>query len=364
MKKIAIITQHQVFNYGSVLQAYATQKIFEGHGVNVQVIDYISERWDNKKLFWNINKKGNCFYVLIYKILRIPIILKRKSQFWGFTKKYLNLTKRYIYYDDLVKNPPDADMYIVGSDQCWNSFYNGIDKAYFLQFGNKDVKRVSFATSVGNDFYNFDEEKQIKTYLKKFSNISVREKNSIKLIESITNKKVISLIDPTLQISKKEWEKLAKKRKLVKEKYLLLFLLYNEDLNASKYAKKIADSLNLKVVELSWQFKKNSLADILLTHKTPEEFLSLVRDADFIVTNSFHGLAFSLIFEKQFIVIKRSQFNNRISNLLDIVKLTERLVESSLDCSILNKKINYEEVEKIIEKEKNKANEYIIKILH
>ena len=363
MKKVAIITQHQVFNYGSVLQAYATQKIFERQGVDVLVIDYISERWDNKKLFWDIDKKGNCFIVLIYKFLRIPIVLKRKSQFWGFTRKYLNLTKRYKYYDDLVKNPPKADVYVVGSDQCWNSFYNGIDKAYFLQFGNKNIKRVSFATSVGNDFYSFDEEKQIKTYLEKFSYISVREKNSIKLLEKIANKKVISLIDPTLQLSKVEWENLATKRKIVKEKYLLLFLLYNEDLNASKFAKKIADSLNLKIVELSWQLRKNCSSDILLTHRTPEDFLSLIRDAEFIVTNSFHGLAFSLIFEKQFIVVKRTQFNDRISNLLNIVKLEERLIESNLDNSILNKKINYIDVKKIIEKEKDKANQYIINVL-
>lgn len=363
-KKVGIITQHRVFNYGSVLQTYATQKIFEKHNCDCYVIDYISDRCSNKKIFWNIDKSGNKVSVFIYKILRLPIIIKRKYQFSNFLRKYINLSKKYLSHSDLVKNPPIADIYVVGSDQCWNSFYNGVDKAYYLQFGDKSIKRISFSTSIGNNKLTIDEKNEISKYLTKFDFISVRENQSVNLISKICKKNVISVIDPTLQLRKCEWDLIAKNKRLIKEDYVLLFVLYDEDLGASDIARKIADKHNLKVVELSWQIKKKNGVDILMSHKTPNEFISLIRDASFVVTNSFHGLSFCINYEKEFIVVERTQFNDRISNLLQITNLENRMVnENNFSLNILDNKINYKDVNKRIEDERKKAENYINEVL-
>ena len=364
MKKVGIITQHQVFNYGSVLQAYATQEIFKKKDCNVEIINYISERWSNKKIFWDIEKEGNKIFVICYKILRFPIVLQRKLQFKRFTEKRLNLTKKYKTYKDLKKSPPNMDYYIVGSDQCWNNFYNGIDLAYFLQFGDQNIKRNSFATSIGVDQYNNEDSELIREYVSDFDNISVREQKSSKLIEDISNKKVVSIIDPTLQVNKEFWEKISNKKRLIKDKYLLLFVLYDEDLNASKYAREIADNLNLKVVELSWQIKKKQGVDILMSHRTPEEFLALIRDASFIVTNSFHGLAFAINYNKEFIVVERSKFNDRIANLLNIIELKNRnFNKDNFDLKYIESKIDYKKVNDFLELERKKADKFVEKIL-
>ena len=363
MKKIALITQHQVFNYGSVLQTYATQKILEKNGFYVEIVDYISERWSNKKIFWDINYENKrAIKKVLYKIFRLPIVILRKVQFRSFVKRRLNLTQKYDVYGDLVNNPPKTDIYMVGSDQCWNSFYNGVDRAYYLQFGDKNKPRVSFSTSMGKEEFTKTEEKEIKNYLKDFSLISVREKVSIPLLEKITNKPIYNIIDPTLQLSAEEWNKIANSKRIIKEEYVLLFVLYDEDLNASTYARKLADEKNLKVVELSWQIKKKPGVDILMSHKRPEDFLALIRDAKYIVTNSFHGLAFSVIYNKEFIIVARSQFNNRIENLLNIVNLKNRLVRDSFDVAIFNDKIDYLKVNEIIKKEIRESNKFIEKI--
>ncbi len=355
--KISVITLHRVFNYGSVFQTYATQKIFERKNAKVEIIDYYPERFKFKNLIKS-KKSNNIISAFKEEIMRAMSMGIRHRQFGKFLNKYVNLTKKYLSYEDLKNNPPKADMYVTGSDQCWNSYYNGVDKCFYLAFGDKSIKRASFATSVGNEKLSKDEEKEIGEYLSKYDYISVREEVSVKLLENITKKRVVSIIDPTLQLKAEEWNKLASKP-LIKSKYVLLFLLYGEDLNATEYARRIADEKNLILVELSWKPKRDPRVDKHMSHRIPADFLALVRDAEYVVTNSFHGLAFSVNYNKQFTVVERSQFNNRISELLKILGLSERAVNSYLDMNIVNKKIDYKAVNAKLEQERKKASDFV-----
>ena len=171
------------------------------------------------------------------------------------------------------------------------------------------------------------------------------------------------IIDPTLQLKKEEWLGIASPR-LVKERYLILMLLYNEDNGATEYAREIADKKGLKLIKLSWELIKPHKVDRLLTHRSPQDFLSLFFYADFVVTNSFHGLAFSINFNRQFVMVPRNEFNSRIESLLRLTGLENRLVNTTEQAIQVSKEIiDYNMVNKKIEMERTKANEFVERII-
>lgn len=360
--KIAVITLHRVYNYGSALQAYATQKVIEKLGHEVEIIDYITSQRTLKKIFFKINEDKK--YNVLYYIMKVFSLLLKEMTFGRFIKKNLNLTKKYITIEDLLNDPPKADIYITGSDQTWNSDYNeGIDRGFFLDFVSNKSKRISFVSSFGKDHLSDLEIEETKKYLSKYSAISVREDAAVKIVEDLKIKGAVQLIDPTLQLKKEEWLNIASKR-LVKKNYLILMLLYNEDNGATEYARKIADEKNLELVKISWEMRKPKLVDKLFTHRNPADFISLFAYADFVVTNSFHGLAFSLNLHKQFIVIPRKEYNSRITSLLELVNLNERLICDEKELFNVTKKIiDYEYVEEKLCFERKKANDFMKKYI-
>jgi len=355
--KISIITLHKVFNYGSVLQTYATKLFFEGLGYETEIIDYLPKKWQNKALFWDIAVSRGFIKDSIYRCLRAGSVFIKKRTFWKFLKRNTQLTNCYKTIEELDKCCPVADIYCTGSDQVWNSSYCGIDKAFYLRFVKNDTKKISFAASIGKTELPESEAKIVKEYLSEYSLVTVRENSAVKLLDSIGIKSEL-ILDPTLQIEKEHWISLASKR-LIKDRYLILMLLYNEDNNATEYARKIADEKGLKLVKISWELKKPPLVDILMTHRKPEDFLSLFYYADYVVTNSFHGLAFSINLNKQFSVIKRNEFNSRIDSLLEFTGLTERMVDYNLDMSIVDKVIDYNKVNDILNNERIKNQKII-----
>lgn len=362
--KVCFVTLHRVFNYGSILQAYATQKIVESCGFDCEVIDYITPQRTKRAIKKQYKAKG--FKGYLHKFLRnFSLILKRKS-FGSFIKKNLKLSsEQYIDINDLRKSPPQADIYMVGSDQVWNSYYNeGIDEGFFLNFGNEDIRRIAFVSSFGKEELDMSEKVRTKELLLKFNSISVREQSAQNIIMDLGLEKPEILIDPTLQISAEDWRSIASLR-LLSKPYLLLMLLYNEDNGATDYAKKIAHEKGLILVKLSWDLVKDKRVDKLFTHRKPQDFLSLFDNASFVVTNSFHGLAFSINFNKQFVVVKRNQFNSRIDSLLSLTGLTDRLIEplKNGDNDIANEIIDYTLVNNIIAKEREKARLYLLNAL-
>ncbi|AOS98780.1 hypothetical protein ESP131_00035 [Exiguobacterium sp. U13-1] len=178
--KISIITIHRVLNYGTVLQAFATQEIIKKMGHQVEIIDYITEVRKPKDIFmaYPNHLSKNFIKKLFYILIRIPSNTLKFLTFNNFIKNNYKLSKeKFISISDLKKNPPDADAYIVGSDQVWNSQYNEmVDEGFFLEFGNNSVLRLSYASSFGVEFIEEDESKKVKGHLEKFNAISVREK--------------------------------------------------------------------------------------------------------------------------------------------------------------------------------------------
>ncbi len=359
--KVSIITLHRVFNYGSVLQAYATQRVFEKAGCDTEIIDYITEQRTNRRLFFTVPPfiKNDLLHKSVYLAGKDISVLLKKITFGVFLRKHVHLTKKYITQNDLIADPPKADVYVTGSDQTWNSQYNeGIDKGFFLEFAPDDKKKISFAASFGKSKLDDAELPLTKQYLHKYSAISVREDTAQNIVESM-GLTATCIIDPTLQLTKAEWIQIASKR-LIKEKYLILMLLYNEDNGATELARKIADQKGLKLVKISWDIKKPTLVDQLMTHRSPQDFLSLFYYAEFVVTNSFHGTAFSINLEKQFLVVPRNEFNSRIESVLRLTGLEDRLVSNEDDpMKKAEEPIDYVPVNEVLQQERERAMEFV-----
>lgn len=358
--KVAVITLHRLYNYGSVLQAYATQKLLENAGHQVEIVDYITSHRTKKAILLHVPVTISGIKKYLYLFFKSFSILFKEKTFGGFVKHYLHTTKEYITDIDLDRDPPQADLYVTGSDQVWNSKYNlGVDRGYFLDFVSENAKRVAFVSSFGATELSDEEKIIIRKYISRYQYLSVRENSAVELLKEVGRNDAVWLIDPTLQIAKDEWLRIASKR-LIKEKYLILMLLYSEDNGATQFARKIADEKGLKLVKLSWDMKKPPLVDKLMTHRSPEDFLSLFYYAEFVVTNSFHGLAFSINLEKQFIVVRRNEFNSRIESLLRLTNLEKRLVSTQEQVdNIASEVIEYEPVRQVLKEEREKAAMFI-----
>ena len=235
--KVAIITLHRVYNYGSALQAYATQTVFERAGYEAEVIDYITAQRTKKQIMKTAAAGSNKgMSSTAYRFFKVFSVLLKEMTFGKFVEKNLHLTKQYITAEDLEKNPPQADIYVTGSDQTWNSQYNGgVDRGFFLTFAPKDKAKVSFVASFGKSHLNDKEVAETKPLIAEYKKLSVREDSALDVLHQLGRDDGVQLIDPTLQLTKDEWLRLASPR-LVKQPYLILMLLYNEDNHAKEYA--------------------------------------------------------------------------------------------------------------------------------
>lgn len=337
MKKIKIITFHSAENAGASLQCYALQESLKKMGCNVQIIDYqppyLKEQY---KVFVNpfkYVKKDNfikSFLAFSFQNVFFFRRIKRKVNYKKFRKHFLSLTREYASYEELRKNPPEGDAYICGSDQIWNPSLTGdaFDPAYFLDFGSTETKRYSYAVSIGKSLLP-DEIDSIVEFTKKFVRISFRE-NSVKdiFLNYMISERVCSSIDPTLLIDAKDWEDRMVSSKDYNSKYILVY-----GLEPNKNFQKLLDSAKERFPDTS--VMDLSQCNLRLKGRiqrkfafSPNEFLSLIHEAEFIITNSFHCTVFSVIFQKNFYTLPHSRSSSRMEDFLDNFKLSDRLYKA------------------------------------
>jgi hypothetical protein len=241
--------------------------------------------------------------------------IERRKYFDEFSHKFLPLTN-HVYYtiDELRKNPPSADLYIAGSDQIWNTtFSNGTDPAYYLNFGPDEIRRESFAASFATEQLKPGTESFVKENLKRFDKITVREQSALKILESLGIEGTLQE-DPVFLLSASEWDEIADGSG-AGEKYVLVYDFYLGD-DIKKEAQKIAKEKGLKIYSIC-----NSnlpYADKNFVFAGPETFVSLIKNASFVVSNSFHGTAFAMVYGVPFRVLDRPDgLNIRMHDLLE-----------------------------------------------
>ena len=361
--KVSFITKHGVSNYGSILQTNATQEILKKLGCESEIINYMRYDLRNNKLYntllsnqpkWN----KNFLTRMIYRIIQMPNYVLMDMKFRKFREEmYDNITILYGSNEELKEIPPKADVYCTGSDQIWGKNVNGkVDKAYFLDFVPKGSKCISYAASIGLDKVSEEFEDQLQELLKKYQTVTVREESALKILEKNGIKSTL-VLDPTLLLTTADWEKIVSKKKN-KQKYILIYQLHANK-KFEKYVKELSKKLRLPLIRITPSINQISRCGKFVYLPTPQEFLGYFKNASYVVTDSFHGTVFSLIFNTRFIDINPGDTSTRIKNILRLVNLEERLLEDYNDFSLINTDINWTNVNKILKEEREKS----IKIL-
>lgn len=355
MKKIGILTFHCAHNYGAVLQCYALQETLKKLGYDVEIIDYRPKYIVNAYKIFNmhhfisrnpIKMAKKCFN----EFLSIYMRIKRYYVFEKFINKKLKLSE-YLINNEI---PSKYDIYIIGSDQIWNpKITNNFDRIYFCQFkfnkGNR--KYIAYAASMEAKKLSAYEKTYYRNNLKNFDTISVRENQLAELLQPLTSKKIFTVLDPTLLLTSTTWKKIID-RPILNKKYVLVYQVrYNK--NTHIIAKNIAKQIGGIVVEISsdasFKMRRN-----LKQSASPIEFLNYIMNAAFVVTTSFHGTAFSIIFERPFYCIHLDdESDSRSYSLLSYLGLSDRMI-SFYDKPSLNN-IQYKHTRNLLNKLQNES---------
>lgn len=367
MKTAALITKHACYNYGAVLQSYATENIIESLGVKCELVNYYSRRdIKESKLFSDFFSISGIMHN-VRNALTAKSFLKRKKSFCEFMDKYYSVTEKKYTVDNISTLPQDKyDYFITGSDQTFNLNLEGTEnnnvmqqKPFywdFVEHGNK----IAFASSLGEHFGVITQEqsKWMAEQLKKYSHISVREKALSDYIDNLINLKPQVVLDPTLLLSGDEWNKIIKPTKYDDSEYILFYTVLSEPW-VIEYVKKISELTGLKVLAPHPQnrYEISSTGFDRVDYYGPSEFVSLIKNAKFVVTTSFHGTAFAINYNVPFVSLVLGE-GNRISTLLSLCGLEDRAVTEknkegeigdlfNIDYTVTNKKLEFEKQKSI-----------------
>lgn len=359
--RIGILTFHNTTNYGAIFQTFALQKYVNEQGVKCDVIDYNNNTLMNRyniNPFHSKNLKEFAKKSLLYRDNK-----RLKKAFLSFTEENISMSGQK-YNENNIKDADNIyDSFIAGSDQIWNFDLSGKDKNYFMIFSSEKKKRNSYAASIGKSSLSHEEEQEFKELLNQQNNISVRENQGRIIIDKIDNTLNPEChIDPTFLVKQDEWIKLLKGNK-PKYKYIFVYEVSITD-NLRMFAKYLAEKTGFKIIFISGT-SKNIMNAKKIKNASPEEFLNFVYNAEYVITSSFHGMALSLIFNKEFFYDTPSNSNSlgsRLDNLASILKVSNRKITTDFN-HINTDKINYNEVNKMMKVEIKRSQEYLNKII-
>ena len=371
MKTVGIITIHKINNYGSVFQAYALQKVCEGMADKVEIIDYCfpNEKHRNNKYaksFESYSKEP-----ISIKLLFAHALWKQHKGISKFVSKYQNLSScLYKSPDELKKNPPLYDIYITGSDQLWNPRHCNGDPAFMLHFTADKALKISYAASIGAKGIPKDLQPMYRDLLSRYKYISVRETSGAEVVRSIVGRNAKIVLDPTLLLNKEEWNQLATSKRLVKKKFILCYFL-NYSFNAFPYVEKLAEYMQQQtgfeiVCVARPPHKLNYSHTIYKISASPEDFLALVRDAEMVLTTSFHGTAFAVNYGKPIfsIVENRKAEDSRQISLLTSLKLENHILSITDAFPSFDKaKYDVESEQKILNTLRCSSKQFLLKAL-
>ncbi len=339
-KKIGQVTYYKG-NYGSVLQCYATQKLLGAHGFDVHLLDicdsivarvfkalmrraklvgkmvcYPRQAGEMKRLYQNASNSAKCMELMPASVERMECFIDRYIKKETFTSKQLRRSAK----------GNDFAAFVSGSDQIWSAAWPLPDKNFYLRFAPR-CKRIAFAPSFGGTRL-CDYNKEILRYLSEYSMLSVREPSGKNIVREATSKDCTVLNDPVLQLDRAEWESLSDRSELeIDEPYICLFFIDRPSEETVKLIGYLKERYNIKMINFGYRrnFGCENIAG------GPEDFLKLLRNARLVLTDSFHGMSFSIIFHSDFYVVKRnyqhkSDQSSRITELLASCDLEDRFL--------------------------------------
>lgn len=349
--KVEIVTLHRITNFGSMLQTYATQRAVEKLGHQAEVLDFVPVGMTYKRAVFPIEKVP--FVIQAAKFIPRFVCMTTEFVVMGsFINKYIKVSPRkYHNYQEIIENIPIADAYLSGSDQVWNTQnHNPEDdlKAYYLGFAPMGKKRVAYAGSFGKNNFTDTEISIMKEYLAKYDAVSVREDDGLNILQRLGFNNGVHVVDPTLLLSGEEWMDFASGHKKPKGNYIFVY-----NLNRNKLIKEIAVRLSketgLKIINFADTYDfipgaKNRLVNNAF------DFINHIAGAEYVVTDSFHGTAFSINLNRNVVTVKAPRYNSRLESILRLTGMQSRMVENveagvkiamqPIDFVEVNKKLN------------------------
>lgn len=356
MKKIALLTFHRAYNYGARLQAYALFRKLELWGHDCLVVRYETpSQMAQYKIF---QPDFSLIGILrnVRNILNYYANKKRKACFDDFSDTNCRYTNIVTNKRQLQRLLNQYDVVLVGSDQTWNIKEKAFDDVYFLPFDIKG-KKVSYASSAGDDVKTWsDEEKlRIANNLRGFESLSIRENSGKEMLRQ-NGIDAVQVVDPTLLLTKYDWENVQSCNIVHDEKYILYYSVKSTDFSV-QFVKHLSSITGLKVIAIHPQnsFELNS-GFIRKIEMGPDGFIEYISKAKYVVTTSFHATVFSLIFNKMFFCPTK---NDRIIDLLQKVNLLDRVVTSNDDSFLLEKEIDWRSVAGKLDGLRNESENYL-----
>lgn len=379
-RKIGLVLAHHNTNYGALLQSYATQQVVEDMGFETEIIDYKAFRyrrgikfdWGLIPYFWE-SYKASRRKKSITSPITDDIYRNNKSErikrWHEFEDEYLHNIVKYHGYPALTKRAAELDAILIGSDQMW---LPGVSFGYYqsLQFA-KNTRRISYATSLGVSEYPSYCFNSSRKMFKSIDFLSVREEQGKNIIQNICKGIPVEVVcDPTYLLSKEKWQERIPVTKMSDDRYVLCYLLGNAK-QQLQTAKEFAEKNGLKLFSIlsdeSVIDGGTTVPDKIITGASVEDFINYIRGAELIFTDSFHGLAFSVINEKQFFIFYRKREdstthrNSRIDNILNMWQLQDRLITS--ESMTTTESIDYEKVTGLVKAKREESMKFLNKAL-
>jgi len=363
--KVSVITFQNNFNYGSALQTFATYMKFKEYANDVEVIDYTKNMTYTSKSYIIRRFKENP----IKGLINFPAALRWQYILNKFICENLNVSpNRYNYDEDFVNFPLHDGIYCTGSDQVWNTSHNnGILSPLYLGFVPSGKRKITYASSIGSESLSQEDIDGTMKYIKQYEKISVREESAVKILkEQYGYQNVIQIVDPILAMSPEFWIQHTKNTSnpAFKVEYILIYN-FAYDAEFESYAKALSKKTGLPLVRICPSFlqalfgcgKSVIIPDIF-------EFVSLVRHAKYLLTDSFHGTAFSMNLNTEPIVIYPKKFSTRLSSILSLLGAEQRVAKDFSDFDVINRPVDWSHVNSVLEKERERVDEFLQSIFH
>ncbi|MBP5245984.1 MAG: polysaccharide pyruvyl transferase family protein [Clostridia bacterium] len=374
MKKIGIATFYTAINYGVHLQAYALKEAIEQGGYGAQIVNYPhhlqKEAKENSKIKKYLGKITNVMtphgikrYFFMKNFRRSEAENAKKKSFKKFSAENFNLTEYCDKYSDVENICGSFDAFVCGSDQIWNPHYTACNPFFFLRFA-PEKGRIAYAPSIGVSEIPKEYEENYKKYLGEFASLSSRESSACDTVQKLTGRECKTVVDPTLLHSGDFWDKLSEKCDIEGDYALLYFLGFSD--THKKIIEKIA-SQGLKIVNIPICYETASDARLIQKHASIGEFLSLMKGAKYVLTDSFHGAAFAVNYKKNFYSVSRSDtkfsLNSRTADFLRKITLENRIIDKSNVSDVSFDEIDYSKVQELLEAWKKDSLEYLYSAL-
>lgn len=345
--KVGLLTFHSAHNYGAILQAYATQEVVKKLGHKIEVIDYRPPYLIQQYVLPRIEKRAFKIKIklLIEGLICLPWRMIRRRGFLRFMQTRLHLT-RETYEKNEINIDETFDTYIIGSDQVWNiKLTRGFDPVYWGQFrANRESRKITYAASMSNYSLSNKELTIMGKFLHDFHSISVREEALSKFLNDSFGISAETVLDPVFLLEANDWKKISKNPR-IHQKYILVYTISLRE-EVLRIARAAAKEFNARIIELGMGVDKFVFSNNYQT-TSPEEYLGLFEHAEYIITSSFHGTAFSILFNRPFYSIAHNNDkDSRQKTILGKLGLLERFIPKdanpifdSFDYSPINEKL-------------------------